>query len=212
MKSGRCSATPSSGSSGRRGLGALRIISGLAGGRRLKAPQGLVTRPMTDRVREALFSAIADVVPGADVLDLYAGTGSLGLEALSRGASTAVFVERNPAALRVLRENVEAMGLGGHVKAMEVGRFLARHVTLMAATGPVRFDLVFVDPPYKETASSVEATMRMLEPVTRIGGTVIVHRRAGDEQPQAPGFEREGTRTYGTARLCRFRRIAISEG
>ena len=178
----------------------------------MKAPQGLVTRPMTDRVREALFSAIADVVPGADVLDLYAGTGSLGLEALSRGASTVVFVERNPAALRVLRENVEAVGLGGGVKAMEVGRFLARHVTLMEAPGPVRFDLVFVDPPYKEASASVEATMRTLEPVTRIGGTVIVHRRTGDEQPQAPGFEREGVRTYGTARLCRFRRIAISEG
>ena len=174
-------------------------------------PRGLITRPMTDRVREALFSAIAPVVPGAEVLDLYAGTGSLGLEALSRGASSAVFVERNPAVLRVLRENVAAVGLGGGVKAMEVGRFLARLVSRIEAPGPALFDLVFVDPPYDEASASVEETMRMLEPVTRIGATVIVHRRAGEEQPQTSGFEKRGSRTYGSARVCRFRRIAISE-
>ena len=212
MRSGFCSVMRSSGYSGRSGLGVLRIISGLAGGRRLKAPRGLITRPMTDRVREAVFSAIGDMLPGADVLDLYAGTGSLGLEALSRGAASAVFVERNPAALRVLRENIEAVGLGGAVVAMEVGRFLARKVARMEARGPARFDLVFVDPPYRESAASVEATMRMLEPATRIGGTVIVHRRAGGEQLQAPGFEPERARTYGTTRIWRFRRHPISEG
>ena len=199
----------SNGSSGRKGFGTLRIIGGFARGRRLKAPRGLTTRPMTDRVREALFSTIAAVLPGADVLDLYAGTGSLGLEALSRGASSAVFVERNPAALRVLRANVEAVGLGGGVVAMEVGRFLSRKVTRMKSRGPDRFDLVFVDPPYSESVDSVKATMEKLEPVTRIGGTVIVHRRAGDEQPQTTGFERERAHTYGTTRIWRFRRIPI---
>ncbi|MCY4370986.1 MAG: 16S rRNA (guanine(966)-N(2))-methyltransferase RsmD [bacterium] len=201
----------SNGSSGRKGSGTLRIIGGFARGRRLKAPRGLTTRPMTDRVREALFSTIAAVLPGADVLDLYAGTGSLGLEALSRGASSAVFVERNPAALRVLRANVEAVGLGGGVVAMEVGRFLSRKVTRMKSCGLNRFDLVFVDPPYSEAVDSVKATMEKLEPVTRIGGTVIVHRRAGDEQPQTTGFERERTHTYGTTRIWRFRRIPICQ-
>ena len=202
----------SSGYSGRSGLGALRIIGGLAGGRRLKSPPGLVTRPMTDRVREAVFSAIAGVLPGAHVLDLYAGTGSLGLEALSRGAASAVFVERNPAALRVLRENVAAVGLGGGVVAMEVGRYLARKEVRADAPGPDRFDLVFVDPPYRESTVSVEAIMRGLEPVTVAGGTAILHRRVGDEQPHAPGFERVRARTYGTTRIWRFRRLPISEG
>ena len=177
----------------------------------MKAPRGLVTRPMTGRVREALFSAIADLIPGADVLDLYAGTGSLGLEALSRGASSAVFVERNPAAVRVLRENVDVLGLGGDVVAMEVERFLALGRSRRDAHGPKRFDLVFVDPPYREAPASVEATMHMLEPVTRFGGTLIVHRRTGGERPQAPGFTWEGARTYGTACIWRFRRIPISE-
>lgn len=191
---------------------AMRIIAGLAKGRRLKAPPGLVTRPMTDRVREALFSAIVHLVPGAEVLDLYAGTGSLGLEALSRGAGSAVFVERNQAALRALRANVSAVGLGGRVVSMDVRRFLTPNPDPPAEADRGAYDLVFVDPPYRDTAASVTGTLRMLGRVTRVHGTVILHRRAGEEPLLVPGFELGETRRYGTSCIRRLVRVPISGG
>ncbi len=200
----------SSGSSARETRGfAVRIIGGLAKGRRLKAPHGLVTRPMTDRVREALFSSIADLTPGADVLDLYAGTGSLGLEALSRGASSAVFVERHPGALRSLRENVNAVGLGGCIAPMDVSRFLARRRDRIEQTNRELYDLAFVDPPYLDTVASVERIMRLLGPFLQTSATVIVHRRTGENMPDAPGFCPEGSRIYGTTCIWRYSRVPI---
>ena len=184
----------------------MRVIAGLAKGRRLKGPPGLVTRPMTDRAREALFSAIAPSLPGADVLDLYAGSGSLGLEALSRGASSAVFVERDRRALDVLNDNVGAVDLGGRVVAKDVGRFLIEHA---GSPGRSVFDLVFVDPPYLHSLASVEATLRSLASPLRIGGSAVVHRRAGERRPEAPGLVPEGEHTYGTARIWRYRRVAM---
>ncbi|MDH3194020.1 MAG: RsmD family RNA methyltransferase, partial [Acidimicrobiia bacterium] len=98
----------------------MRIIAGEAKGRRLKAPKDHGTRPMQDRIKEAVFSSLGSAVVGANVLDLYAGTGSMGLEALSRGASRAVFVERDRKALTVLRDNCAAVDLGGDVIAGDV--------------------------------------------------------------------------------------------
>ncbi|MDH5372871.1 MAG: 16S rRNA (guanine(966)-N(2))-methyltransferase RsmD, partial [Acidimicrobiia bacterium] len=118
----------------------MRIIAGHAKGRRLRSPHGLATRPMMDRVREALFSSLGARIPGSRVLDLYAGSGSLGLEALSRGAESSVFVEQGRAALDALRENVEMIGLDGVVVAVDVASFLR--------STPEQFDVVFVDPPY----------------------------------------------------------------
>jgi 16S rRNA (guanine966-N2)-methyltransferase len=114
----------------------------VAGGRRLAVPQK-GTRPTSDRVREALFSAIESAVDldGARVLDLYAGSGALGLEALSRGAESAVFVESAPAALAILRKNVAALGLPGSVRAGKVA-------AVLAAGSPTPYDLVLADPPY----------------------------------------------------------------
>ena len=184
----------------------MRVIAGVAKGRRLKGPPGLATRPMTDRAREALFSAIAPSLPGAEVLDLYAGTGSLGLEALSRGSSSAVFVEQDRPALKALRANVEAVGLGGRVVATDVGRFLAEQ----AARGSQGlYDLVFLDPPYRHSLASVEATLRSLAPLVRIDGSVVVHRRSGERRPEAPGFVPEREYTYGTTRIWRYRRVPI---
>ena len=177
----------------------MRVISGTAKGRRLRAPRGRATRPMTDRAREGVFSAIAAVLPGAEVLDLYAGTGSLGLEALSRGSASAVFVERDRAALASLRSNVEAVGLGGRVVAADVDRFLVDR--------PERFDLVFVDPPYRLAVASVEATLRSATPLIRIGGTAVVHRPAGERRPRVPGLDPSGRHRYGTARIWRYLRV-----
>jgi 16S rRNA (guanine966-N2)-methyltransferase len=128
-----------------------RIIAGKAGGRRLAVP-GSGTRPTSDRVREALFSAL-DHDPGlegAAVLDLCAGTGALGLEALSRGAAHAVFVESDRKAAGVLRRNLATVGLGGEVRLGTVG-------AVLAGPAPRPFDLVLVDPPYAVTDDEVAA-------------------------------------------------------
>src|ERR1700737_5038650 len=102
----------------------MRVIAGAVGGRRLKAPRGTLTRPTSDRVREALFSLLGDVSE-AHVLDLFAGTGSLGIEALSRGARSAVFIERNPRALRVLKDNLASLEIGEARAEVRSGEALA---------------------------------------------------------------------------------------
>src|SRR5947208_2259988 len=123
----------------------MRVIAGRLGGRRLKAPAGARTRPTAERVREALFAMLEDVAD-ARVLDLFAGSGALGIEALSRGAASAVFVERDPAALRALRENLAALGLGRDVA--EVRRSDAMRALHSAQRRGENYDLVFIDPPY----------------------------------------------------------------
>ena len=117
----------------------MRIVAGEFKGRRLHAPRGARTRPTADRVREALFSMLGDVT-GVGVLDLYAGSGALGIEALSRGAESAVFVERDQQALAALRRNLDAVGADAEVRRQDVARFLAQPEG--------KFDLVFCDPPY----------------------------------------------------------------
>jgi 16S rRNA (guanine966-N2)-methyltransferase len=141
----------------------VRVVAGEFKGRRLHAPRGARTRPTADRVREALFSMLGDV-SGARVLDLYAGSGALGIEALSRGAESATFVERDRHALTALRRNLEAVGSDAQVIARDVERFLARREGT--------FDLVFCDPPYDDAprvaATLVEALPAMLEENARI--------------------------------------------
>ncbi len=175
----------------------MRIIAGRARGRTLSGPKGSGTRPMTDRVREALFSSLGDRVVEARVLDLYAGSGSLGLEALSRGARSVVFVERAREALTALRRNAAAVGLGGEIVADDVERFLER-------TGG-SFDLVFVDPPYGLSLASVEEVLAKLEPRLEPGALVVLHRRAGEEPPEVTGLlVQVDERTYGDSRLWRY--------
>jgi 16S rRNA (guanine966-N2)-methyltransferase len=174
----------------------MRIIAGLAKGRRLLAPRDGGTRPMTDRAREGLFSSLGGRVAEARVLDLYAGTGSLGLEALSRGARSAVFVERGRAALTALRANVAAAGLGGRVVAGDVGEYLGR------AEGP--FDLVFVDPPYALPLGSVEQVLGGLVRLLAEDGTAVLHRRAGEGLTPPPGLGVADRRRYGDSEITRL--------
>jgi 16S rRNA (guanine966-N2)-methyltransferase len=134
----------------------VRIVAGEFKGRRLHAPRGTRTRPTADRVREALFSMLGDV-SGARVLDLYAGSGALGIEALSRGAESAVFVERDPQALDSLRRNLDATGAPGEVRRQNVARFLARPEGT--------FDLVFCDPPYDVAPAVAAALTETLPPL-----------------------------------------------
>ncbi len=141
----------------------MRVIAGDFKGRRLHTARGMRTRPTADRVREALFSMLGDV-SGARVLDLYAGSGALGIEALSRGADSALFVESDGQALAALRRNLDAVGADAAVRRQDVVRFLARPEGT--------FDLVFCDPPYDDgpgvAAALSEALPAMLGEDARI--------------------------------------------
>ena len=140
----------------------MRIVAGRWRGRRLVAPPGRTTRPTSDRVREALFSILGPL-DGERVLDLSAGSGALALEALSRGASEATLVERDRAALKALRANVEALGAEARVIAGDVAAFLRS-----AADADGHYDLVFLDPPYRATVVDL-----LLQPVLAPGARVV---------------------------------------
>jgi 16S rRNA (guanine966-N2)-methyltransferase len=122
----------------------MRVIAGRYGGRRLQAPPGASTRPTSDRVREALFSVLGARVDDARVLDLFAGSGALGIEALSRGAAEVTFVDSAPAAIRAVRANLEALGASAEVRRADARRFLGS-----ASAASRQYDLIFLDPPYR---------------------------------------------------------------
>jgi 16S rRNA (guanine966-N2)-methyltransferase len=155
----------------------MRIIAGRYRSRTLEAPAGLGTRPTSDRLRETLFNVLAPRIEGARFLDLYAGSGAVGLEALSRGAARVEFVERAPAALAVLRKNLERLGLteGFRIHGAGVGSVL-RKMKLGTA-----FDVVFLDPPY-DAAAEYAATLGLLggdaKSLLAVGALMIAeHRR-----------------------------------
>jgi len=135
----------------------MRIIAGSYRSRSLEAPQGLDTRPTSDRLRETLFNVLAPRIEGAAFLDLYAGSGAVGIEALSRGAASVEFVERAPAALKALRANLGRLGLtaGFRIHAASV------KAALLRMNAPSKFDLVFLDPPY-DAAAEYAATLGAL--------------------------------------------------
>ena len=157
----------------------MRIVAGAWGGRRIDAPRGGDTRPTTDRTREAWMSAVAPELPDARVLDLFAGSGALGLEALSRGAAHATFVENAPAALRTLQANLATLGAAD--RATVVRTDALRYVRAVEA---LSFDVAFADPPYAKgiAAALVEAFRE--RPFARL--LCVEHRRT-DPIPELPG-------------------------
>jgi 16S rRNA (guanine966-N2)-methyltransferase len=171
-----------------------RIIAGSAGGRRIETPKGSDTRPTSDRVREALFSALEarDVLDGAAVLDLFAGSGALGLEAASRGAASVVLVDSARAAVQVARRNAAALGLPAvRVVQAPVLRYLA---------GPAApADLALLDPPYALDEDALAEVLRALDGEhLAAGALVVVERDARSPQPRwPPGWTADGVRRYG---------------
>lgn len=163
----------------------MRIIAGELRGRRIAPPEGRDTRPMLDRVREALFSTLGSVLEDAPVLDLFAGTGSLGLEALSRGASRARFVERDRRALRLLRENVETLGVADRAE-MVGGDALAAAQWSFASDATLAPAVAFLDPPYRllreraGRARLLAAARALAEEVLAPGGVVVLHAHPRD--------------------------------
>lgn len=170
-----------------------RIVSGKAGGRRLRVPHH-GTRPTSERVREALFNAleVTGELDGARVLDLYAGTGALGLEALSRGAAEALFVESDRRAVEALRANIASLGLGGTVRP-------GRVETVLAQSPSATFEVVLADPPYAQ-AGSLGVVLGLLDSGGWIEpeGLVVVERGRRDGDPDWPdGFRVLRTKSYG---------------
>ena len=184
----------------------MRVIAGRLGSRRLRAaPRGV--RPTADRVRESLFAALGDV-EGARVLDLFAGSGALGIEALSRGASRVVFVEQARASLAVLRGNLDDLELhpGSEVLPIDARRALP----LLAERGE-RFDLVLVDPPYR--AGLYRAVLEALIEFALVapGGSVVVERAKRNPLDPIEGWLQERERTYGDTVLVHLREDVESE-
>ncbi len=179
----------------------MRVITGKARGVVLKTPEGMLTRPTSDKVKEAMFSIIQFEIPGARVLDLFGGTGQLGIEALSRGAKSAVFVDSQEKACALIRENLKRTKLEGEGKVHrdDYLSYLSRcHET---------FDIIFLDPPYAEVFLE-NAINRISEiDILHSGGIIVAERPVGKELPgDIPGFIRSKDYKYGSTLLTLYRK------
>jgi 16S rRNA (guanine966-N2)-methyltransferase len=172
----------------------VRIIAGTRRGHRIAAPKGSETRPTSDRVRENAFNLIGPV-DDAHVLDLYAGSGAMGLEALSRGAARATFVEADRDACRVINANLDKLGLQGTVLCMDVLRALQQERQ--------RYDLVLCDPPYDLDDGKLTP---LLAKLVADHGLLVWETSSRRGPPDAPGLTMRTTRAYGSARLTLFER------
>lgn len=176
----------------------IRVIAGEYGGRKLVAPPGHKTHPMGERIRNALFNSIGDEIKGARVLDTFAGTGAIGIEALSRGASHATFVEKDGKAYRSVVDNITTLDIVDHAKMIRasVSQWLSTYEG-------EQFDIIFADPPYHDMQlSTVTRLMGLLKP----GALMVLSHPGRDECPTRPGVVVVDNRSYGDATLAFFRR------
>ena len=177
----------------------MRIIAGSAGGRPLKAPpEGL--RPTMDRVRAAVFSSLGDLVPGATVLDLFAGSGGMGIEALSRGAEKAIFADNNERCVRCIRENLRMAGVEGGVQTIDAYRFIDLYAE------PASFDLIFADPPYSKKEGDIDHASALLSSAKlaaalKPGGLFVLEKNAASKIPEDSVFELVKSRRYGGSEI-----------
>lgn len=183
----------------------MRVISGSARGRKLKSPKTSETRPIMDRVKTALFDILAPEILGMRVLDLFAGVGSVGIEALSRGAAAATFVERSPEAYRLVRENLAITGLSDRAEVLRTDAFA--YLQQAAASGR-RFDLIYVAPPQNEGLARQALAQLDSAPLTDPDGLVIVqiHPQERGELDNLPltRLRRYDERKYGSTLLLFF--------
>lgn len=180
----------------------MRIVGGQFKGRAISAPQGRDTRPTSDRARESVFNVLAhaDWSPGVEgrrVIDLFAGSGALGLEAISRGATFALFVETDAAARGAIRDNIEALGLFGNTR---IHRRDATDLGAKPAGLGDPFDLVFLDPPYAKKLGE-RALSHLIKGEWITSGAVIMFEVGADETPDVPAFEVLDERVYGAAKV-----------
>jgi 16S rRNA (guanine966-N2)-methyltransferase len=175
----------------------VRIIAGERRGHTIFAPRGRETRPTSDRVRENVFNIVGPWVDGARVLDLFAGSGAMGLEALSRGAASALFVESDPEALRTIERNLDKLRLTG-ARAVQLDSTAA--LTQESAAGR-KYDLVLVDPPYD--MKNYDSISRYLPDLLAEDG-LLVFETAAKVEPRLPGLAVRTTRKYGSTRVTVF--------
>ena len=179
----------------------MRVIAGSAKGTTLKTPEGMRTRPTTDRVKEALFSILQFDLPGASVLDLFGGTGQLGIEALSRGASRAVFVDEQETACRLIRENLKKTHLEAQAQVIrgDYKRYLL--------SCREKFRILFLDPPYAEVFLEEAIKIAAEIDILQSGGIIVAERPLGKELPfEFEGYTRSKDYKYGKTLLTIYRK------
>ena len=179
----------------------MRVITGKARGVVLKTPEGMATRPTADRVKEALFNIIQFEIPAARVLDLFGGTGQLGIEALSRDAKFAVFVDEREDACRLIRENLK------RTKMEQFARVIRSDYMAYLRTCKDKFDIILLDPPYAEVF--LENSLKMITEIDILqsGGIIVAERPVGKELPwDFPGFERSKDYKYGKTLITIYKK------
>jgi 16S rRNA (guanine966-N2)-methyltransferase len=176
----------------------LRIISGKFGGRTIQAPDGRITHPMGDRIRGSLFGIIGNEIQGAAVLDAFAGTGALGLESISRGARSAVFIERDRLAGKILAENIKKLDVEDEVDAYFMGVS-----TWIDKNQGNFYDIIFADPPYNNLQLS---TVARLGSLLKPNGLMVLSYPGKGEVPPVNGIVVVDNRSYGTASLAFYRK------
>ncbi len=179
----------------------MRVITGKARGVNLKTPEGLATRPTADRVKEALFSVIQFDIPNARVLDLFGGTGQLGIEALSRGAKSAVFVDAGEPACALIRENLRRTKLENQAVVIR-----ADYLAYLSRCKE-KFDIIFLDPPYAEVflENSIKSIAEI--DILQSGGIIVCERPLGKDLPwEYPGFSRSKDYKYGKTLITLYRK------
>ena len=179
----------------------MRVITGKARGVQLKTPEGMLTRPTADRVKEALFSIINFDIPGAKVLDLFGGTGQLGIEALSRGAEAAVFVDQREDACKIIRENLRRTKLEGQ------GRVVRSDYLDYLRRCREKYNIILLDPPYAEVF--LENALKSITEIDILqsGGIIVTERPSGKELPyEFEGFTRSKDYKYGQILLTLYRK------
>ena len=179
----------------------MRVITGTARGVSLKTPDGMQTRPTADRVKEALFSIIQFDIPGANVLDLFGGTGQLGIEALSRGAKSATFVDAGEAACRLIRENLK------RTRLEQQGKVIRSDYLAYLNRCKEKYQIIFLDPPYAEVF--LENALKCITEIDILqsGGIIVAERPLGKELPfEFEGYSRSRDYKYGKTLLTVYRK------
>jgi 16S rRNA (guanine966-N2)-methyltransferase len=189
----------------------MRVVGGIAGGIPLNVPKGPEIRPTMDRVRAAIFSSLAELVPGARVLDLFAGTGALGIEALSRGAAAATLVEKDQRGIRAIQRNLEAARLEAKVFELDVFSYLDR------LAPPGGFELIFADPPYAKKPGERDFTPELLASTALIGalaphGIFVLEHLPGAKLPLGTRWVCTRQRRYGATEVAFLQRNEEAKG
>jgi len=177
----------------------MRVIAGSAGGIQLDVPKQGV-RPTMDRVKAAIFSSLADQIIGARVLDLFAGTGALGIEALSRGAAAVLFVDEDRRSIAAIEKNLAKTKFDGRVRQQEVFKFLSR------VGGEEKFRIIFADPPYEKTKTGERFTDKLLQnsvlpQLLEAGGIFVLEKRPSEKLPESPFWQAIRRKTYGATEV-----------